>query len=78
MLGKIKLYATIVLSFLVVIFYALFNREKAAHANNKLKGEIRARKTGQKVSKAMMDRLKKEEIERAKIMVSGRKRDGFD
>ena len=78
MIGKIKIWGLAILSFLVAVFYALFQRESALRAKEKLDGEIQARKTSDTTNKAMMDGLNNEQEALHEASKPVIKRDGFE
>ena len=62
-LGTLKTWGMIALGFALAFVTILFKSEQAARAKEKLKGEVRARKTAKAVNKAMMGGLSREQAE---------------
>jgi hypothetical protein len=61
MLGNLKNYALIGLGFIAMLFFGLFNWEKAKRQKEKIKGIQRARKIERKASNAMVEGLQNEQ-----------------
>ena len=62
-LSTLKTWILIALSLLLAGVTAAFGFEKAARANEKLKGEIDARKRGQDVNEEIMKGVNREQVE---------------
>ncbi|MCK4870759.1 MAG: hypothetical protein KAS93_06590 [Gammaproteobacteria bacterium] len=78
-LGTLKTWGLIVASFGLTILFAFLKSEKAGRANDKLKGEIQARKTSQSVNKAMVEGKNREDAAVDKVRNSdGADRTGFE